>query len=68
MSAALDFKRAADPAQIFIEGVRDAEGKPTRPAPRQEDVIRSEAKNRLILVSRQGWQIHYGGERSAHTA
>ncbi len=66
MSAALDFKRAADPAQVFLEGVRDAEGKPTRPAPWQEDVIRSEAKNRLILVSRQGGKSTTVGAKCAH--
>ncbi|WP_089979558.1 hypothetical protein [Luteibacter sp. UNCMF331Sha3.1] len=66
MSAAIDFRRAADPAHVFREGVRDAEGKPTEPAAWQEDVIRSEAKKRLILVSRQGGKSTTVGAKCAH--
>ena len=66
MSAALDFKRAADPSHIFLEGVRDAEGNPVEPAPWQVDVIRSEAPKRLILVSRQGGKSTTVGAKCAH--
>jgi hypothetical protein len=65
-SAALDFARAADPAQIFREGVRDADGNACEPAPWQEDVIRSEARRRLILVNRQGGKSTTVGAKCAH--
>lgn len=65
-SAATDFHRAADPAQLFREGVRDADGNPVEPAPWQEEVIRSDARRRLILVNRQGGKSTTVGAKCAH--
>lgn len=64
--AALDFARAADPVQVFKEGVRDAEGQLTVPARWQEDVVRSTKRRHLILVSRQGGKSTTVGAKCAH--
>jgi phage terminase large subunit-like protein len=66
VSAALDFKRAADPAEIFIEGVRDADGNRVEPAQWQRDFIRSDARRILILVNRQGGKSTTVGAKCAH--
>jgi hypothetical protein len=52
-SAADDFLRAADPAAVFRQGVRDASGGPAEPDEWQESVMRSTAPRHLILCSRQ---------------
>lgn len=51
--AAADFLRAADPAAVFREGVRDANGKPAEPDAWQLAVMRSTAPRHLILCNRQ---------------
>jgi phage terminase large subunit-like protein len=64
--AALDFARAADPAQLFREGVRDADGNPVDPAPWQERVMRSEAGRHLILCNRQAGKSTTVGAKACH--
>ncbi|WP_449428313.1 phage terminase large subunit [Rhodanobacter umsongensis] len=65
-NAATDFHRAADPAHLFREGVRDAEGNAVEPAGWQEEVIRSEARRLLILVNRQGGKSTVVGAKCVH--
>ena len=52
-NAAADFLRAADPAALFRQGVRDARGGPADPDPWQIDVMRSTAPRQLIMCNRQ---------------
>lgn len=53
MSAADDFLRAADPAAVFREGVRDKDGNAAEPDAWQLEVMRSRAPRHLILCNRQ---------------
>lgn len=65
-SAALDFARAADPVQVFREGVRDANGQPVEPQPWQQDVMRSTASRHLILCNRQAGKSTTVGAKASH--
>lgn len=65
-NAATDFHRAADPAQLFREGVRDADGNPVTPADWQDTVMRSEARRQLILCNRQAGKSTTIGAKVAH--
>lgn len=66
MTLASDFARALDPAQVFREGARDAEGQPMDPALWQEEVIRFDGRRLLILVNRQGGKSTTIGAKAAH--
>ncbi|QNK00975.1 terminase large subunit domain-containing protein [Dyella telluris] len=63
--AALDFQRAADPSQVFTEGVSDAEDNAVTPAPWQHEVMRSEARRHLILCNRQAGKSTTIGAKAA---
>jgi hypothetical protein len=52
-SAADDFLRAADPAAVFRQGVRNAGNERTEPDAWQVNVMQSEASRHLILCNRQ---------------
>lgn len=64
---AADFARALDPAQVFVEGVRDANGSPLdHAADWQERVMRSHASRQLILCNRQAGKSTTIGAKAAH--
>jgi hypothetical protein len=65
-AAASDFARAADPANVFRQGVRDGEGRAVEPAPWQERVMRSEARRHLILCNRQAGKSTTVGAKACH--
>jgi hypothetical protein len=65
-AAASDFARAADPANVFRQGVRDANGAAVDPAPWQERVMRSEARRQLILCNRQAGKSTTVGAKASH--
>lgn len=65
-AAASDFTRAADPAFVFRQGVRDAEGNPVEPAPWQERVMRLDARRQLILCNRQAGKSTTVGAKASH--
>lgn len=65
-SAASDFARAADPAYVFREGVRDANGCKVDPQPWQERIMRSESRRHLILCNRQAGKSTTVGAKVSH--
>ena len=64
-AAATDFLRAADPAEVFRQGVRDARNNPAEPDPWQVEVMRSTALRHLILCNRQAGKSTTVGAKAA---